>query len=398
MRVEIEKLDHQGQGIAYIDNIVTFIPKTIPKDIVEVEIVEKKKKYQKGRVTKYIKRGHDFKESFCPFYALCGGCNLENYSYEKTIEYKKEKIKNLFLKKNIDISPIVIENPMPKNYRNKIELKVKNKEVGFYEKRTNKLVRINECFITNKAINKVIPFINTWNINNGKITIRCNKNEEILIIIETKDTIKVDVEELKKEIKLVGIVYNNNSMYGQNFLYERMNGLLFRYSYDAFFQVNPYVAEKLFSLIEELVKEDKKILDLYSGVGTLALSASKIDTEVYGIEIIPNAVLNAINNAKLNNKDKTKFLLNDVEKAIDKIKMDFDVWIIDPPRSGIDKKTLETMLKNKPKKIIYVSCDALTLIRDIEALNKIYEVEKVYILDMFSYTYHTECICVLKIR
>lgn len=398
MEVTIEKLDHKGQGIAYVNNLITFIPKTIPGDVVEIRIAKKKKHYQLGIVTKYIKRGKDYKPAFCPFYGLCGGCDLENFSYEEQLAYKKEKVKNIFERMKIKIDLLVIANKNPKNYRNKIELKVKEGKIGFYQAKTNKIVEINNCMITRDCINKVIPYIKTWNILEGNIIIRCNQNEEVLIIIETKDKISIDIEKIKNKIKLVGILLNQKTIYGENYLIERINGILFKFSYDSFFQVNPEVAKELFTIVKENLKENLKVLDLYSGVGTFSLTLAKKSKKVIGVEIIPNAVLNAINNAKINRIENVEFLLNDVEDAVSKIKENFDVWIIDPPRSGIDKNTLQVIQKNIPPKIIYISCDPQTLARDVNNLKENYIVEKTYILDMFSYTYHIETICILSAK
>lgn len=398
MNAIIKKMDHEGNGIAYIDGLVTFVPKTIPGDIVEIKITQKKKKYQKGKVLKYIKRDELFVDAFCPFYGLCGGCSLQNLTYDDTLEYKKDKLINIFKKINLDIEPIIIKNTNPQYYRNKIELKIKDSKLGFYQENTNEIVKINECMIASKCLNNVIKIIPTWKIQNGHITLRCNQNEEVLIIIDTKDEFNIDIEYLKKHIKLVGIVLNKKKYYGENYLFERINGFLFKISYDSFFQINPYITSHLFNIISDNISSHVKVLDLYSGVGTLSIVASKKASLVTGIEIIPNAVLNAINNAKFNNAPNINFVLNDVELAISKIKDKFDIWVIDPPRSGIDAKTIDVILKNTPKKLIYVSCDPQTLVRDIAKLKDKYEIEKFYILDMFSYTYHVESVCVLNRR
>lgn len=398
MKVKIEKLDHQGKGITYVDNIVTFVPKCVPLDEVKITITDKKKKYNIGKVDKLLKASPNRVKAFCPYYDLCGGCDLQNLSYKDTLEYKKDKVINIFKRYDIDINPIIISNNKENFYRNKIVLKVKDGNVGFYQKKTNSLVEIEKCMITKESINKVIPLIKTWGINNGEVTIRCNYNEEILIIINSKDNVYINIDKIKENIKLVGIVINDNTFYGENYLFERINGLLFKVSYDSFFQINHDVAAKLFSIVEENINKDEKVLDLYSGVGTLTLTAARKNNEVVGIEIIPNAVLNSILNAKLNKLDNVHFVLNDVEEAITKINKKFDTWIVDPPRSGIDTKTKNILLNNLPKKVIYVSCDPHTLARDYNILKEKYIIEKTYVLDMFSYTYHVESICVLKLK
>ena len=197
-------------------------------------------------------------------------------------------------------------------------------------------------------------------------------------------------------IKLVGIIYNDITIYGENFFYERINGKLFKVSYNSFFQINENITNKLFALIKNNIDKDSTVLDLYSGVGTLGIVASSKAKTVYSIEIIKNAVLNGITNAKLNQKTNIKFMLGDVAKLLDKVNLASHTVIIDPPRKGLDKKTKEFILKKLPAKIIYVSCEANTLMRDLKELENIYEIIDYKILDMFSYTYHVENFCVLK--
>ena len=157
------------------------------------------------------------------------------------------------------------------------------------------------------------------------------------------------------------------------------------------------MASKLFNLIKENINADDLVLDLYCGVGTLSLNASLKAKKVLGIEVVPSAVINATYNAKIN-KLSASFVLNKVEDALTKINFNFNTVIIDPPRKGLDSKTLNFLLKQKVPKIIYVSCDPQTLVRDLQELKKQYNITKFYILDMFSYTYHVECLCVLNQR
>lgn len=398
MEVEILKLNHQGEGIAYVDNVVTFIPKCVPGDVVDIKITEKKKNFQRGELIKIITSSPKRIDSFCPFYFLCGGCSLQNLSYKESVLFKKEKVINIFSRNNIFVDPEVIENPVCLNYRNKISLKVRDKKVGFFKDGTNDLVAIDNCCIAKTALNKVIPFIKNWNLTEADITIRCNLNDEILIVISSSQNPTIDIESLKREVKLVGIILNRKTIYGENYLFERLNNVLYKISYDSFFQVNPHVASLLFKIVEDNLNPNETVLDLYCGVGALSLQVAKKVKKVLGIEIIPNAVLNAINNARINKLNNAYFVLNKVEDAIDKIKDEFNTWIIDPPRSGIDKKTMSVIKDKLPSKIIYVSCDPMTLSRDINILKDKYDISKFYVLDMFSYTYHVECVCLLKLR
>ena len=397
MQVLVDKFDDFGQGITFVDDVITFVPNTIPGDIVDIKIVKKKKKYNVGKVINYIKLSKDRIDYKCPYFNKCGGCVLQSISYDATINFKLNKVINLFNKYNLDIKPEIVKNPSDYNYRNKIKLMVIDGKIGYFETNSHTLVEINECIIASKAINKVIPLLKNFNIINGNIVIRCNLNDEILIIIESNDKLNIDIDVLKEKIKLVGIVVNNKTIYGDNFLIECINDIYYKISYDSFFQINPYVASKLFNIVKGNIDKTDIVLDLFCGVGTLSLNAALNANEVIGVEIVPNAVLNAIYNAKINKINNTKFILNDAQDAVGKINKKFDKIIIDPPRSGLTKKTIDTILTIMPKKIIYVSCDPNTLIRDILLLKDKYSIEKSYILDMFSYSYHVECICILNL-
>lgn len=398
MEVKIEKLDDFGRGICYIDNKVTFVPNTIPNDLVEIKITKEFKNYNEGKLINILIPSKKRIEPKCPYFSKCGGCVLQNMNYKDTLEYKKEKVTNIFKKNKLEINPIVIENANYYNYRNKISLKVIDKKIGYYEPKSHSIVEIDSCLVASNSINKVIPFIKKMGINNGLVTIRCNKNDEVLIIIESKDKLNIDVDSIKEKIKLVGIVINNKLFYGEDFLYENINGIFYKISYDSFFQVNPYIASKIFDIIKENINSNETVLDIYSGVGTLSLTASTVAKKVIGIEIVENAVLNAIHNAKINKINNVDFLLNDATKAITKLNLFFDKVIVDPPRAGLTKTVIDTIKKIKPKEIIYVSCDPQTLVRDIKLLSDLYTINKFYIADMFSFSYHVESICILKIN
>ena len=397
MKVVIDRFDDLGRGIAYVGEKITFIPNTIPGDRVAITITKETKKYNIAKVDKYLKLSSRRVKPKCPYFDICGGCTLQSISYEDTINYKYNKVKNLFKKSDIEINPEIIRNPSPYNYRNKISLKVVDKRTGFYEESTHNIVEINECIIASPAINKTISLISEFNIINGNITIRSNKNNEILIILESSDKLNIDINYLKSQIKLVGIVINNETFYGDNFLIENINDYFYKISYDSFFQVNPYVASILFNEVSKRINEEDTVLDLYCGVGTLSLNAT-CAKEVVGVEIVENAILNAIFNAHINKIDNVKFILNDSTKAVSKLNKKFTKVIVDPPRSGLTKTIIDNILSINPEEIIYVSCDPATLVRDILLFIDKYNIKKAIIFDMFSYTYHVETMIVLKRR
>lgn len=398
MEKEIVRLDDTARGICYVDGKVTFVPKTVENDIVSFNIIKSKKNYNEGKLEKIIKSSSKRVQFKCPYFNECGGCDLQHLSYDDGLKYKIDVVINQFNKKGFNVQPIIIKNPNPFYYRNKITLKVVDGKVGFYESKSHDLIEISTCFIAQKSLNKIIPFIKQWQIQTGEVVLRCNQNDEILINIKTNDNVNIDIDSLKKQCKLCGIILNGKTIYNENFLYERINNLVFRISYDSFFQVNYEIATKLFQIIKENVATDDCVLDLYCGVGTLSLNAAINAKVVIGIEIVPNAVLNAISNVKINKINNAEFVLNDASLAVTKLNSSFNKLIVDPPRSGLAKNVIDLILNRLPKTIIYVSCNVHTLVRDLELLIDKYEIKKLYILDMFSYTYHVECVCVLNLR
>jgi len=396
MNVKIERMDHLGQGIGYVDGKIIFVPKSVTSDEVKINKYKEHKKYYEATQYEIITPSIERINAFCPYYEKCGGCHLQNYSYEKMINYKKERVQNILSKVGVTTDIKVIKNAVDKNYRNKIELKVCDGKIGFYEKQSHQLIEIDNCMITKECINRFIPLLKDMELKNGDVTLRCNYNDELLIWIKTDDPLILN-EKIYSEYKVVGIIKNNERLYGENHFLEKIGDAFFEVSYDSFFQVNNYINEKLFALIKENVKEDT-VLDLYSGVGTLSIMASKNAKKVYAIEVIANAVINAIKNAKINNASNIKFILGNVEDKIKFIDDKIDTVIVDPPRSGLDQITTQKILELLPNKIIYISCETQKLSEDLKSLLPKYDVKKIYILDMFSYTYHVETICILEIR
>ena len=397
MEVSIEKLDNKGRGIAYINDKITFIKNALPKEIVEVNITKESKKYQEGEVTKYIKESPLRIKSICPYFNICGGCDLLNISYEDTLKFKKQKLEDIISKyANISTNIDIIPSDNKLNYRNKITLKVINKKIGYYESSTHKLVEINDCLLAEKSISNIIPDLHYLNIKNGEIVVRSNYNDELIISITTKDKITPNISYLKEHHKIAGIILNDKVINGDTKYIEIINHLLFNVSYDSFFQINRNICSKLFKLIEENTKDSKVILDLYCGVGTLGIAANV--EKAYGIEIVKNAVLNAISNSKINKRNNIYYMLGDVGSTLPKIKDEIDTVIVDPPRAGLDPKTKDTLINFKPNKIIYVSCDPMTLARDIKDLSKYYNLKSIKGLDMFPYTEHCESITILERR
>lgn len=390
MELEIVKLDDFGRGIGYINGKITFVANTLPKDVVSIKNIEEHKKYNVGYLDKIIKRSDLRVKGKCPKFLECGGCVLQNLSYLDTINYKLNKVINYYKKYNIIIKPELIINDNPYNYRNKITLKIKDGVIGFYKENSHLITEVNSCDIAEDCINDVISTVGGWEILNGEVIIRCNYKKEILIIINSKD--KLNISNISNNIK--GIIVNDEVIVGDNYFIECVNDIKYKVSYNAFFQVNRLVAGKMFLTILEFLDSKDSVLDLYSGVGTLGLTAALVAKSVVGVEINECAVMDALENARVNNINNAKFIYSDAS-LIGSIDVSFNKLIVDPPRAGLSREVIEFIKKRLPDEVIYISCDYHTQVRDILLLED-YEVVKSYVVDLFSYTYHVEVICVLR--
>lgn len=399
MEVVIEKMNHQAMGIAKINGKVVFIPKVIVGDIVDIDIVKEYKNYNIGRVNKIIKNGSKRVDVLCPYYDICGGCSISAYTYQDELEYKVNNVIDIFKRNEIDIKPNIIKSDNRYGYRNKITLQVSNGIIGLYEEDSNKIVEVDKCLLVSDKLNEIIDIIKR-NINVNK----CNK----IVIRDTYYGImiifygSVNNEEVIKYLdkKVVSIYTYDNKykcIYGEKYLYEMIGEYKYRISPDSFFQVNSRTVNKLYNkVVEYAIKNEKKdnLVDLYCGTGTIGIYLSKYFNNIIGIELNKQAVEDAKENVKINSVNNIEFYAGDVGKIInDQIKA--DVIVVDPPRSGLDKRTKDILLKIKANKIVYVSCNPLTLARDIKELDTGYMLEDITLVDMFPNTHHVECISVL---
>lgn len=392
MKVEILRFDDFGRGICYVNDKVTFVPFSIPGDVLEIEITKEKRNYNEGKIVKIIKPSKNRIVPPCPYFGVCGGCAYQMLQYNDSILEKQNNVINYFKKNGLLIKPNIIKNDTPYNYRNKITLKIVNKKIGYFKNNSHDIVEINDCLLANNKINEVIKLLSSLSIINGEVIIRCNYKEEVFIVINTYDN--VDISKIKNIKDLKGIVLNNKTIYENNYFIEEVNDIKYNVAYDAFFQVNRLVCGKMFKIAQDFVNIDDIVLDLYSGVGTLGLSAAKKAKEVVGVEINKNAVDNANSNAKLNNLTNAKFIYSDAGD-IKNLDINFNKLIVDPPRAGLSQDTIDFINKRLPEEIMYISCDYHTQARDLKLLDD-YEITNSYVCDLFSYTYHVECICILK--
>ena len=400
MEVVIEKMNHQAMGIAKINGKVVFVPKVIIGDIVDIDIVKEHKNYSIGRVNKIIKKSAKRVDVLCPYYDICGGCSISAYTYQDELEYKVNNVIDIFKRNDIDIKPNIIKSDNRYGYRNKITLQVSNGIIGLYEEDSNKIVDVDKCLLVSDKLNEIIDIIKkNINVNKcSKIVIR-DTYYGIMIIFYGS----VNSEEVIKYLdnRVISIYTYDNKykcIYGEKYLYEMIGEYKYRISPDSFFQVNSRTVNKLYNKVVEYAVENEKkdnLVDLYCGTGTIGIYLSKYFNSIIGIELNKQAVEDAKENARINDVNNIEFYAGDVGKIInDQIKA--DVIVVDPPRSGLDKRTKDILLKIKANKIVYVSCNPLTLARDIKELESGYDLGDITLVDMFPNTHHVESVCFLK--
>lgn len=428
---------HDGQAVVKDNGIPIFVPGLLIGEEADIEILYNKKSFKVGKIKKIYKMSKDRIAPRCPVSTACGGCCFQNLSYEKQLEYKKNKVLQAFSRiAGIDIdveNTIGMENPY--NYRNKIQIPLKKDRTGkivsgFYKAKSHDIVAVESCAIEDeratailKTIKKLMKDMNISPYDEDRRTgiirhvlIRTSAHyDEVMVVlvtnIETFPSRSNFVKELVKECKITTVVQNINKrdtnvilgfkefiLYGKGFINDSLCGVNFQISSKSFYQVNPVQTEVLYGKAIEFadLRKNDNILDAYCGIGTIGLIASKHVESVTGIEIVPEAIDDARLNAKNNHILNAKFLIGDASDYM--IKQKFDCVFVDPPRKGLDEKFLSTLLRAKIKKIVYVSCDPATLARDVKLLSDLYRVEKVQPVDMFPFTYHVETVVALVLK
>ena len=440
--VDIIDNGFEGEGIAKIDNFTIFIPGTIKGEKVRVLIVKVLSSHGFGKVIEILEKSQARQDVDCNTYKRCGGCNLRHVKYEETLKMKQNAVQSLVnktLKNKLQIKETVgMENPL--HYRNKAQYPIGiNKKgepvIGVFANRTHEVIPIDNCLIQNKKSEEIakfiIEFIKEKNISiydekKGKGLVRHIvtkvgiKTGEIMCVIvinghkipnenELVENLKTRYPEIKAIVKNINMKntnvilrQENINLYGNGYIEDILGEYKFKISPLSFYQVNPVQAEKLYNLgvsMAEITKNDV-VFDLYCGIGTISLFMSKFAKKVYGIEIVEEAVKMAKENAQNNNVSNTEFFAGDVEIVLDDLinnkGLKADVVMFDPPRKGLDKKSIDNILNIRPKKIVYISCNPATLIRDLADFENEYDIKTIIPVDMFPYTSHVECVSVLQ--
>ena len=442
--VEIIDNGFEGEGIAKIDGYTIFIPNAIKGEKIKILIVKVLSSHAFGKIIEVIKASKYRVESDCSTYKRCGGCNLRHIKYEKTLEIKQNAVQNLVnktLNKKIEVSKTVeMENPF--YYRNKAQYPVgidKNGKpvIGIFANRTHEIIQMQDCKIQHSESEKIAKYIfslcNKENLSiynevtrKGllrhiviKIGFKTNEIMCILVVNGKKipNEAKIIEQTLNKFPNIKTIVKNINTkntnvilgkeninIYGNGTISDKLGDLVFKISPLSFYQVNPAQTEKLYNIGVNAAKITKNdiVFDLYCGIGTISLFMAQYAKKVYGVEIVEQAVKMAKENAKINGIENADFLAGDVEQVLDDLingeKIVPDVVMVDPPRKGLDKKSIQNLLSVKPKRLVYISCNPATLVRDLAFFEDEYEIKSITPVDMFPFTSNVETVTVLTLK
>ena len=406
-----------GQGICKADGLVIFVKGMIVGEEADVKIIADKKNYAFAIIDKMITPSKYRIESSCPISYKCGGCDYRYIDYHYQLKLKKDVLINTF-KEGYKINDI-IEDDDPYYYRNKVQIPVREQKMGFYRKFSNDIVEFDDCLIESKIANEIIrdlkPLLVNLKIDKffRHILIKhAQKTDEVMIGFIVNDFNFPHLSEvvdllINKYSNIKSIILNLNNkdtnvilgdkekvIYGRDYINDEYDGIKVKLSLKSFYQVNYKQMLKLYSKIKEFanLKESDEVLDLYSGIGTITLYLARYVKHISGVEIVEPAVLNAIDNAKMNNIDNADFILADASKGMDEYIKNKDVVIVDPPRKGISKELIDAFVSNKVNRIVYVSCNPATLARDLELLEEYYEIGDIQPVDMFPWTTHVECV------
>lgn len=397
MQYKIEKLDNFGRGISHINNKIVFISNALDEEVVDATTTYSNKKFDEAKVNEIIEVSKMRIKPICPYFDICGGCNLLHMNYDEQLKFKYNKVKDIifkYLKENIKVNDVIYSNQF--NYRNKASFEVKEKLCYKMRKSTN-LVDINYCYLLDKNINDVVHVLNNLNLKNiNNITIRTGE-EDIMVIISGNPAHEI-IDALKEKAR--SIYVNDKLVYGKSNIVSKIGNYEFFVSDKSFFQVNKYNVKNLYDKVLEYAEltGNENILDLYCGTGTIGIYLSKYAKSVIGIEVNEQAIFDANVNKNKNNIENISFICDTTSNINNIVNNDFDVIIVDPPRSGLDKNTIDFLIDSKAKRIVYVSCDIMTLVRDLNILKQDYDIIEITPVDMFPNTYHVESVCVLKRR
>ena len=455
--LQIEDVAYGGLGVARVDGVVVFVENGLPGQTVRARILKKKSDYLTARVLDVLKSADYEIPTKCSHFGVCGGCKWQNVAYEKQLAFKQKIVQDSLQRiggfYDISVQP-TLPSPDVFFYRNKMEFsfsdrrwllanqeqeeKPKDFALGLHvPRRYDKIVDIDACYLQSEESNALLNLVKEFALKSGlspwstashtgfwrHLVIREGKHTgQRMVNVVTSEKDEAMMTKLAEAVRTSGVpvssfVNNMNrskgstafgeeewTVLGEPVIREKLGDYAFEISANSFFQTNTRQSERLYDTVIDLAAftGNEIVYDLYSGTGTISIYISKLVRQVLGIEVIEAAVLDARRNKALNQVENVEFVLGDVKDEMKRVEelVDVvgrpDVLIIDPPRAGLHPKSVQSILKLAPKKIVYVSCNPTTLARDLAEWKGCYQLQSVQPVDMFPHTYHIETVALLE--
>ncbi|MCR5067765.1 MAG: 23S rRNA (uracil(1939)-C(5))-methyltransferase RlmD [Erysipelotrichaceae bacterium] len=432
MKIQIEKMGINGEGIGYYRNKPVFIAGCFPSETVEWQIKEDRKSYYIGSLVRIDKQSRQRRRSFCPYSRKCGSCPMIELDYQAQLENKRELLKEALYKYALlDINPeMTVASPLQQAYRNKCYLPVVEADGrlvnAMYQSGSNHPVIIDQCPLHEQQLEEVRKGILSA-LNQKKLKaydhklkkgvrqlmVRGFEGKYQAVIITGEDALSSHlIEEIMKDERIVSLyqIVNTirnplNLMEGKARLLDglmsielSLEGKRFSLTPQSFFQLNTAQALNIYNKVRELIGDDNRtVVEAFCGTGIMTAMLAQKCEKIIGIDIEKSSISDARENAKNNGISNAQFICADANTEIGKIarKQEIDVMVVDPPRSGLGEEFIETIKRSRPGKIIYVSCNPATLAKNLESLKKHYSLELIQPYDMFPQTQHVECVALL---
>lgn len=429
--VEITGMTDEGDGVGKVDGMAIFVPYTIVGEMVRVLVVKVLKTYAFGKLLEVIKPSLHRRKAECPYFYQCGGCSLWHMDKEEELAYKRQKVQDCMTRLGkLDVAVKEVKHPSEETrYRNKAQFPVTPEGIGFYRRNSHTVIPMEDCLIQGEWNKTIIRAVKAW-MEEFKVPAYDEKTHDGLIrhiytrkgesgILITLVTARADlpqkqalIERLQSlDLPICGIVQNTNDkptnvvlgrenkvLWGEGYLIDTIGKVKFQISPLSFYQVNPDATLKLYQLAKDFAGlTGKEVLwDLYCGIGTIGLFMADRAKKVVGVEVVPPAIENAKENARLNGISNAEFYCGKAEQIAPELVRNGDrphVVILDPPRKGCEESLLQTVAEVRPERIVYVSCKPSTLARDLRYLKQHgYTVTRVVPVNMFPKTEHIECV------
>ncbi len=426
VRAKCEDMTIEGHGVCKVDGLVIFVKGMIIGEEAMIKIIAHKKNLAYAIIDEFIVKSPHRITSSCAVAYKCGGCDLRHIKYEYQLELKKKWLSDTL--RNVgDITypmPDIIASPLSDRYRNKVQVPVSDGKMGFYRTNSHDVIEYDDCLIQSKRANGVLSYLKKRIfddhvdsyfrhilIKEGFVT-----GEMMVALIlrqedfNGRDTLVADLVKTFPYISSVIVNVNDKdtnvilgdkevTLYGSSYIVDELDGIMFQISLKSFYQINQKQAIDLYKEIKDKahIDKDTRILDLYSGIGTIALFLARYAKEVIGVEVIKEAVENAKENALINHIDNAHFYYDDAKNDMGKYMDDIDLVVVDPPRKGLNNKLIDTIIQKSVKEVVYVSCNPATLARDLAIfLEGGYKINSIQGFDMFPHTTHIETVVLLS--